>query len=142
MPVSVQEFESKGWKCDFGNNENIEDYPGYYLAGQAQNDSKKIEIIGKIGTNKQIDIVGMKFLDMDVQVELPGKVFNGKSTRTEVKDLYGKSDYKDESILSYYISENVTIEFSFKEKQEGTNDDIVEVITVRKIPEDYISPEH
>ena len=141
LPVSVQEFESEGWKCDFGNNENIEDYSGYYLAGQAQNDSEKIEIIGKIDTNKQINIVGMKFWDTGVQVELPGEVLNGKSTRTEIKDMYGKSN-KDESILSYYISENVTIEFSFKEKQEGTNDGIVEVITVRKIPEDYIFPEH
>ena len=141
LPVSVQEFESEGWKCDFGNNENIEDYSGYYLAGQAQNDSEKIEIIGKIDTNKQINIVGMKFWDTGVQVELPGEVLNGKSTRTEIKDMYGKSN-KDESILSYYISENVTIEFSFKEKQEGINDGIVEVITVRKIPEDYIFPEH
>ena len=141
LPVSVQEFESKGWKCDFGNNKNIEDYPGYYLAGQAQSDSEKIEIIGKIDTNKQINIVGMRFWNTGVQVELPGEVFNGKSTRTEIKDMYGKSN-KDESTLSYYISENVTIEFSFEEKQEGINDGIVEVITVRKIPEDYISPEH
>lgn len=66
LPVMVQEFESKGWKCDFGNNENIEDYPGYYLAGQAQSDSEKIAIIGKIDANKQINIVGMKFGDADV----------------------------------------------------------------------------
>ena len=142
LPVMVQEFESKGWKCDFGNNENIEDYPGYYLAGQAQSDSEKIAIIGKIDANKQINIVGMKFGDADVQVELPGGVLNGKSTRTEIKDIYGKSDYKDENILSYYISKNVTLEFSFEEKQGLTNDGVAKVIIVRKIPEDYICPEH
>lgn len=75
-------------------------------------------------------------------MELPGGVLNGKSTRTEIKDIYGKSDYKDENILSYYISKNVTLEFSFEEKQGLTNDGVAKVIIVRKIPEDYICPEH
>ena len=141
LPISVQELESKGWNCDFGDEQNIENCVGYYILGgsaqkQGEDGSSYIGLTGRIGGENQINIVGMDISEFS-QVELPGGIICGKSTKKEIQNIYGKP--KD-LLFVYYLPGNVTIEFYF-ENEIVSDDDIVNSIIIRKIPEDYTLPQ-
>ena len=147
LPISVQKLEDKGWKCDFGDftNEDIEKYSGYYLTGGSARSRGSFDMTVKIHSKEQIDIMSMEFWGDSLQVELPGGIIHGKSTRKEVQDVYGKSDMEAAGALtlSYYIPGNVTIVFCFEsDKDAASDEDVVSGIIVRKIPEDYIPPQN
>ena len=137
FPMSVQEFENKGGKIE---KQDIKRISGYYtqnkIKAQCLKNEKAIFFIGvKIENENQMDIVSMDFCDSDLQVEVPGSISIGQSTKEDVENTYGKmNSYSSETsyFVNYYIEGEVTIEFKFNQNN------IVSEIIVRKIPEDYV----
>ena len=80
---------------------------------------KAIFFIGvKIENENQMDIVSMDFCDSDLQVEVPGSISIGQSTKEDVENTYGKmNSYSSETsyFVNYYIEGEVTIEFKFNQ---------------------------
>ena len=140
FPMSVQEFENKGGKIE---KQDIKRISGYYtqnkIKAQCLKNEKAILFIGvKIENENQIDIVSMDFCDSNLQVEVPGSISIGQSTREDVENVYGKMNsymFETSYFLNYYIEGEVTIEFKFNQNN------IVSEIIVRKIPKDYTLPQ-
>ena len=137
FPMSVQEFENKGGKIE---KQDIKRISGYYtqnkIKAQCLKNEKAIFFIGvKIENENQMDIVSMDFCDSDLQVEVPGSISIGQSTKEDVENTYGKMNsysFETSYFVNYYIEGEVTIEFKFNPYN------IVSEIIVRKIPEDYV----
>lgn len=152
LPVSVQELESKGWECDFGDEEEIKAYPGYYVMGGTASKINEdgipsyIYVTGKINDNKQIDIVGMKSCVYDNgQMELPGGINVENSRYKDVRNIYGEGGG------SYYILGDVAVEIIYddstydgekKYDDQNENDMPIAEVTVIKLPENYTPPQN
>ena len=152
LPVSVQELESKGWECDFGDEEEIKAYPGYYVMGGTASKINEdgipsyIYVTGKINDNKQIDIVGMKSCVYDNgQMELPGGINVENSRYKDVRNIYGEGGG------SYYILGDVAVEIIYDDStydgekrydDQNENDMPIAEVTVIKLPENYTPPQN
>ena len=135
LPVSIQELESNGWECYFGDIEETEKYSGDYIYGgwaKKRNEDGGFRIfqtIGKINNKGQIDIVGIDGYHYE-SMELPGGILVGKSTMQDIQNIYGESERG-----VYYITGDVSIKFDY-----DSNDKVYSV-SINKLPENYTPPQ-
>ena len=150
MPVSVQELESKGWECDFGDEEEIKAYPGYYVMGGMASKINEdgipsyIYVTGKINDNKQIDIVGMKSCVYDNgQMELPGGINVENSRYKDVRNIYGEGggSYILGDVAVEIIYDDSTYDGEKRYDDQNENDMPIAEVTVIKLPENYTPPQ-
>lgn len=135
LPVSIQELESNGWECYFGDIEETEKYSGDYIYGgwaKKRNEDGGFRIfqtIGKINNKGQIDIIGIDGYHYE-SMELPGGILVGKSTMQDIQNIYGESERG-----VYYITGDVSIKFDY-----DSNDKVYSV-SINKLPENYTPPQ-
>ena len=150
LPVSVQELESKGWECDFGDEEEIKAYPGYYVMGGMASKINEdgipsyIYVTGKINDNKQIDIVGMKSCVYDNgQMELPGGINVENSRYKDVRNIYGEGggSYILGDVAVEIIYDDSTYDGEKRYDDQNENDMPIAEVTVIKLPENYTPPQ-
>lgn len=160
LPISAQEFRKKGWDYSifweqlFGGkfDENIDEdseilwekvgnvvKTEFYLqelgASYIGSGDKGAGIEVKVNAeDRQIDIIYLGFWENDLQVELPGGIIRGKSTKEEFENIYGKPEYEfGENYERYYKVGDVIVGVWFE-------NDIVNSIFVRKIPSNNSLP--
>ena len=154
LPISAQEFQKRGWDYSIfwedlfggefdedivvdseifwekvGNVVETECYQQELGTTYSEDEDKAAGIEVKVNVeDRQIDIVELEFWENDLQVELPGGIIRGKSTKEEFENVYGKPEYKWEgNYETYYKVGNVIVGVWFE-------NDIVDSIFVRKIP--------
>lgn len=115
LPMTYEEFEQKGWKVDAKDL--------LYGAGMAknQNDSSEIKCFSRKGKDGKVYIVGLSIFknqNTDLQIEFPGGIVFGKSTRADIKNVYGENSYDAFSgdapnYLGYWREYSVGVDFGF-----------------------------
>ena len=115
LPMTYEEFEQKGWKVDAKDL--------LYGAGMAknQNDSSEIKCFSRKGKDGKVNIVGLSIFknqNTDLQIEFPGGIVFGKSTRADIKNVYGENSYDAFSgdapnYLGYWREYSVGVDFGF-----------------------------
>lgn len=124
LPMHCNEFEAKGWRCSEENYRDIsEDTPRAYVPFHKQGISSEVYCNLRFGTDKKIYIVGFNYSnksdsepDDNLQIEFPGGIILGKSTRKDIENAYGETSYGpsiDSSSLYYWREELVGISFKF-----------------------------
>ena len=129
LPMTYEEFEQKGWNADKENlhedmlNENSGS-TRIFEYFKNQNDESEIECDLKKGEDGKVYIVGLSIFqnqNTDLQIEFPGGIVFGKSTRDDIKNVYGENSYDafsggDPNYLGYWREYGVGVDFGFTDE--------------------------
>lgn len=129
LPMTYEEFEQKGWNADRENlhEEMLNDNSGFtrnFEYFENQNDESEIECDLKKGEDGKVYIVGLSIFqnqNTDLQIEFPGGIVFGKSTRDDIKKVYGENSYDafsgdDPNYLGYWREFGVGVDFGFTDE--------------------------
>ena len=127
--MTYEEFEQKGWNADRENlhEEMLNDNSGFtrnFEYFENQNDESEIECDLKKGEDGKVYIVGLSIFqnqNTDLQIEFPGGIVFGKSTRDDIKKVYGENSYDafsgdDPNYLGYWREFGVGVDFGFTDE--------------------------
>lgn len=128
LPMTYEEFEQKGWRA---KNENLEEEVRITEVGttrmfetfQNQNDSSEIDCDLALKADGNVYIVGLGIFKQNttLNIEFPGGIVFGKSTRDDIKSAYGETSEDvfsggDPNYMGYWREGSVGIAFGFTDE--------------------------
>lgn len=140
LPLGEYEFGKEGWKEDLDNvdDDDPDPPPESWIDFKSWDDPSRIKCKTK-ETEDNVYITGFTNQDIeksDLQVEFPGGIVLGKSTRDDVRKVYGANSYDvyfddADNYLGYWRELGVGISFGFGE--DGT----LKSFLVQNAPKEY-----
>ena len=140
LPVGEYEFEKEGWEEDLDNvnDDDSDPPPESWIDFKNWDDPSRIKCRTK-ETEDNVYITGFTNQDIDksdLRVEFPGGIVLGKSTRDDVRKVYGENFYDvysadADNSLGYWRELGVGISFEFGE------DGKLNKFLVQNAPEEY-----
>ena len=140
IPLGEYEFEKEGWEENLDNVDDDEPDPPpeSWIDFRSWDDPSRIKCKLK-KTKDNVYITGFSNQDIegpDLQVEFPGGIILGKSTKDDVRKVYGKNSYDvysedADNYLGYWRELGVGISFGFGE--DGT----LKSFLVQNAPKEY-----
>lgn len=126
LPMTYEEFEQKGWKAGWENlyEDMLKKDSGstsVFEYFKNQNDESEINCDLKKEADGKIYIVGFSIFqnqNTDLQIEFPGGIVFGKSTKDDIKNVYGENSYDVYSgdkpnYIGYWREFGVGVSFGF-----------------------------
>ena len=126
LPMTYEEFEQKGWRAEYENLEEEVRIMGVRSTKtfQNQNDSSEINCDLALKADGNVYIVGLgifKNQNTTLNIEFPGGIVFGKSTRDDIKSAYGETSEDvfsggDPNYMGYWRDGSVGIDFGFTDE--------------------------